>query len=60
MLTRPNGHPIMVNADLIESIEPASDTVVTLVSGNKIIVRDSLETIQERVVAFKRRIYGPG
>ena len=49
----------MVNADLIESVEATADTVITLVSGNKLIVRDSIQTIQERVIAFKRKIYGP-
>ncbi|HET7814892.1 MAG TPA: flagellar FlbD family protein [Candidatus Baltobacteraceae bacterium] len=59
-LTRLNGQPIMVNADLIESIETTPDTVITLVSGNKLIVRDSMEDIQNRIVGFKRKIYGPG
>lgn len=49
----------MVNADLIESIETTPDTVITLVSGNKLIVRDSMDTIQARIVEFKRKIYGP-
>jgi len=59
-LTRLNGQPIMVNADLIESVETTPDTVITLVSGNKLIVRDSMETIQQRIIEFKRKIYGPG
>lgn len=59
-LTRLNGQPIMVNADLIESVETTPDTVITLVSGNKLVVRDGMETIQERIIEFKRKIYGPG
>lgn len=58
-LTRLNGQPIMVNADLIESVEPTPDSVITLVSGNKLIVREPLDQIQERIIAFKRKIYGP-
>jgi len=49
----------MVNADLIESVESTPDTVLTLISGNKLIVRDSMEAIQERIIEFKRKIYGP-
>lgn len=49
----------MVNADLIESVEPTPDTVITLVSGNKLIVRDTLDDIQAHVIEFKRKIYGP-
>ena len=58
-LTRLSGQPIMVNADLIEAIESTPDTVVTLTSGNKLIVRERLEEIQARIVEFKRKIYGP-
>lgn len=50
----------MVNADLIESVETTPDTVITLISGNKLIVRDSMEDIERRIIVFKRKIYGPG
>ncbi|MBV8074454.1 MAG: flagellar FlbD family protein [Candidatus Eremiobacteraeota bacterium] len=59
-LRRLNNQPIVVNCELIESIESTPDTVVTLISGNKLIVRDSLEEIRKRVIEFKREIYGPG
>ncbi len=49
----------MVNCDLIESIEATPDTVVTLTSGNKLIVRDTLEQLQAKIVDFKRKIHGP-
>ena len=57
-LRRLNNQPIIVNCDLIESIESTPDTVVTLTSGNKLIVRDSLEDIRRRVIEFKREIHG--
>jgi flagellar protein FlbD len=49
----------MINADLIESLESTPDTVVTLTSGNKLLVRDSMEEVQQKIIAFKRQIYGP-
>ncbi len=58
-LIRLNGRPIMVNADMIESVETTPDTVVTLTSGNKLIVRDSMDTLQQKIIDFKRKIYGP-
>ena len=58
-LRRLNNQAIMVNADLIESLESTPDTVVTLTSGNKLLVRDSMEEIQAKIIDFKRRIYGP-
>jgi len=59
-LTRLNGHPVMVNSDLIEQIEETPDTVVTLTSGNRLVVRDRMLEIQQKIIDFKRRIYGPG
>ncbi len=59
LLQRLNGGTVMVNSDLIEAVEETPDTVVTLTSGNKILVRDSMLEIQKKIVDFKRRIYGP-
>jgi flagellar protein FlbD len=59
-LTRLNGHGVMINSDLIERVETTPDTVITLTSGNKLIVRDSPVEIQEKIIQFKRRIYAPG
>lgn len=59
VLTRLNGDRIMVNSDLIETVEQAPDTIITLMSGNKLIVRDPMQTISDRIVEFKRKIYGP-
>ena len=55
-LTRLNGQPLVVNSDLIKLIEYAPDTVITLVNGEKIIVRESGEQILERIVQFRRRV----
>jgi flagellar protein FlbD len=58
-LTRLNGHPVMVNSDLIEQIEETPDTVITLTSGNRLIVRDRMAEVQAKIIAFKRKIYAP-
>jgi flagellar protein FlbD len=55
-LTRLNHHPLVVNPDLIKFIEQAPDTVITLVSGEKIVVRESAQDILERVVQFRRTV----
>lgn len=61
-LTRTNGHPIVVNADLIETVESADDgtTVVLLTSGNALTVSEQPDAVREAVVAFRRRIAGLG
>jgi flagellar protein FlbD len=55
-LTRLNGHPVMLNCDLIETVEANGETVITLTTGNGVIVREPLEEIEQKVVAFKRKI----
>lgn len=49
----------MVNCDLIESLEETPDTVVTLTSGNKFVIKDSMAEVQHKIIDFKRKIYGP-
>jgi flagellar protein FlbD len=55
-LTRLNGQPVMLNCDLIESVERNGDTVITLTTGNAVVVLDSLDEIEAKVVAFKRKL----
>lgn len=55
-LTRLNGQPLVINSDLIKEIENAPDTVISLVNGEKIVVRESTEQILERIVQFRRRV----
>jgi flagellar protein FlbD len=55
-LTRLNNQPLVVNSDLIKSVENSPDTVLTLVTGEKIIVRETTEQVLERVIAFRRAI----
>lgn len=57
-LTRLNGHPVMLNCDLIETVEANGETVITLTTGNAVIVREPLEQVEQKVVAFKRKIVG--
>lgn len=56
-VTRFNDSKFMVNAELIQTVEETPDTVVTLTTGTKFIVKDSCEEIKEKVIAYKRRIF---
>jgi flagellar protein FlbD len=57
-LSRLNGTVVAINPDLITWIDVTPDTIVSFLGGDKIIVRESLEEVIERVIAF-RRIAGP-
>jgi flagellar protein FlbD len=58
-VTRINHVPLVLNADLIEHLETTPDTVVSLTNGQKYMVLESAEEIVERVIAYRRRIFGP-
>jgi flagellar protein FlbD len=52
-LTRLNSQPFILNSDLIKCIEHAPDTVITLLTGEKILVRESSEVIVSRIILFR-------
>lgn len=58
-LTRLNNRPLVVNSDLIKFIENTPDTVLTLVSGEKVVVSESCQAVIEKVIEFRRKtLYG--
>ena len=55
-LTRLNGSSIALNSDLIKFVENAPDTVITLINGEKMIVRESTEELIRKLVEFRRTV----
>lgn len=55
-LTRLNGIPIVLNSDLIKTAEASPDTMLTLINGEKIIVREPCDEVTERVLAYRARL----
>lgn len=54
-LTRLNGNRLAVNSDLIQFAESAPDTLLTMVTGEKLLVTESLAQVIERMVAYRAR-----
>lgn len=50
---------VVINAELIETVESTPDTVVTLTTGHKIIVQESQDEVVRRVIEYKRAILRP-
>ncbi|GAE24260.1 flagellar protein FlbD [Halalkalibacter wakoensis JCM 9140] len=48
-LIRLNGKPFLLNALLIEQVEAFPDTTITLLSGKKIVVKNSIEEVQKLI-----------
>ena len=64
-LTLYNDADVIVNADLIEFVERTPDTLITLTTGKKVMVRESVEDVITKVVSYRRligrshRMFGP-
>lgn len=56
-LTRLNGEKMMLNIDLIELIEETPDTIITLTTGRKVLVKESARQIQAEIIKFRKQIY---
>jgi flagellar protein FlbD len=54
-LTRLNGNRLAVNSDLIQYAESAPDTLLTMVTGEKLIVYESLAEVADRMAAYRAR-----
>jgi flagellar protein FlbD len=54
-LTRLNGEKIALNIDLIEIMEETPDTIVTLTTGKKLVVREPVGKIREDIIKFRKR-----
>jgi flagellar protein FlbD len=55
-LTRINHLPLVLNSDLIEHIEAAPDTIISLTNGQKLMVSEGVDEVVRRVVEFRRAI----
>jgi len=53
-LTRLNGKPFVVNAEQIRTVESTPDTTITLITGERLIVRESMEEVVDRAVEYGR------
>jgi flagellar protein FlbD len=57
-VTHLNGKPFVVNAELIKYVEESPDTVLTMRDGDRIVVRETAETVVARAVEYTRSVRG--
>ena len=54
-LTRLNGEEFVVNGDLIEIVDANPDTVITLITEHKFVVKEKIDEVIEKVIEYKRQ-----
>ncbi|MEX0655201.1 MAG: flagellar FlbD family protein [Phycisphaeraceae bacterium] len=55
-VTRLNGKKLVVNADLIRTIESNPDTTIKLINGDHILVRESMEEVVSLAIDYGRML----
>jgi flagellar protein FlbD len=56
-LHRLNGQEVVVNAELIETVEGHPDTVIGLATGNRFVVKEPVSEVIHRVVEYRKTVY---
>lgn len=57
-LTRLSGQSFLLNAEMIQQVEATPDTIVTLNTGQKIMVQEPVDAVLDAVIKYKRTIGG--
>jgi len=58
-LTRLNGQAFVVNAEKIRYMESTPDTIVCCESGEKLMVRETIQEVMRRAIEYARLIRRP-
>ncbi len=56
-LSRINGKKFVVNCELIKFAESTPDTVVTLTTGEKLMVKESVADVVRMTMDYRKRLY---
>ncbi|MDE6761120.1 MAG: flagellar FlbD family protein [Lachnospiraceae bacterium] len=56
-LTKMNDIKFTLNADIIEVVEETPDTVISLTTGKKILVKESRQEVTNLVISYRKKIY---
>ena len=56
-ITKLNGVQLTINPDFIEVVEETPDTVITMSTGRKIIVKESRQEIINLVKSYRKEIF---
>ena len=54
---RLNNQEFLVNCELIEFVEETPNTVISMVSGRKLVVSETSEEVKSLIIEYKRKIF---
>ena len=56
-VTRLNNSTLIINVDMIQSLQAIPETVITFTNNDKIMVKEPLEEVSQRIVEYQRTLY---
>ncbi|MCL1998317.1 MAG: flagellar FlbD family protein [Turicibacter sp.] len=56
-ITKLNDHEMIINCDLIELIESNPDTTITMTTGRKIIAKEEVDIVLDKIVTYKKKLH---
>jgi flagellar protein FlbD len=54
--TKLDGNPVLINTDSIKHIEKSGDTIIHYLNGDTIIVKESIEMIDEMIIEYRKKV----
>ncbi|MFQ5413621.1 MAG: flagellar FlbD family protein [Phycisphaerae bacterium] len=57
-VTRLNQHVVVINTELIKMIESTPDTLITLINGDTLMVRESVDEVVDKAMEWARQVRG--
>ncbi len=57
-LSKLNNRAVVINADLIKMIEATPDTLITLINGDHLMVKETVEEVVDKAIDYARRVRG--
>lgn len=57
-VTRMDNRVVVINAELIKMLEATPDTIITLINGDTVMVKESVEDVVSRAIEYARQIRG--
>ncbi|MGB0714395.1 MAG: flagellar FlbD family protein [Phycisphaerae bacterium] len=58
VVTRLDKRVVVINAELIKMIEATPDTIVTLINGDSVLVRETVDEVVRRAIDYARQVRG--
>lgn len=56
-VTKLNDKKVLINSDLIETVEETPDTLISFTNGRKLIVKESRQEVKNLVISYKKEVF---